>query len=403
MNESTASPNYRQSVGVMSAAQLVTGLGDQIYSVALPWLVFNLAESAFQVGVFRAIESSATAVTGIAAGVLVDRLGPRRTLALVALLGPLVLLLVPAAQFGGRLSFPLLCLVGFLSLSLHRLKWTSWYSSIPRVVPKAHLSQANAALQLSHAAEAAVGPALAGLLINGLGAIRSLFADMLSFGALWIALPFVPARPAEAPRGGAVWSETREGLRFLVGNRTIWAFTLFVGALNVMLGSVIIVTLLKLRTEFHASAGRTGLVLIGAGAGAVFGSIVSPVLVRRLQMRVVDIIGVAALALAAMGMARSDAALSLSLALVTFSVTVGNIGYHTVRQTLTPDHLQGRVTGTSVALHRSLVPLGAALLGFLTEWKGASSTLIFMGSWVLIALAVFRRYLRGRAQVELKL
>lgn len=67
-------------------------------------------------------------------------------------------------------------------------------------------------------------------------------------------------------------------------------------------------------------------------------------------------------------------------------LTFYNVGQDTLRQTITPDHLLGRMSATLDFTVAALIPLGALLGGLLREWLGLRTTLLLAVGGELLAV-----------------
>jgi MFS family permease len=259
--------------GVLTAEAL-SSLGGQMSYLALPWFVLVTTGSATRMGLVFAVELLPIALLGIPSGLLMQRLGARRTILMGDLArGPLVAA-VPVLHALGLLSFPVLLalvfLVGAFSapyIAAQRLLIPLIFKDDERLVV-----QGNGLLDGVVRFATLIGPAAAGLLIGAIGAVNVLYVDaatyLASFAILFAALP--RRRPAVTATGAeqqGIWA----GARFVL--RTPLLLRVSVGALLYgfffppLLASLPVIT----TEEFGGDPRTAGLLYSAWGAGAVLG------------------------------------------------------------------------------------------------------------------------------------
>lgn len=306
----------------------------------LPWLLFALP-----------------------AGVLVDRADRRRivfgsNVVRVAALAAVALLLARDRPLG------LLYALAFVLGIAETLADTAAPAMLPRLVDERHLERANGCLSAAQIVlSETVGPPVAGLLV-GLTAAAALaaggalyaLAALLLLGLAPLARTGKTPAPAEArpeaARGtgpGGVLRDIREGIGFVLHHRTL-GLTLAASALYGLVFSATfsMLVLLSYRTLGLNGAGY-GLLLAAGSLGAVAGSWLAPRAADRLPT-----VRLARWSLVAsggayvlLGAAPGAVLAGLTLAANGVFMMSWNIPVMSLRQRLTPEHLQGRVMSVS--------------------------------------------------------
>jgi len=216
-----------------------------------------------------------------------------------------------------------------------------------------------------------VGPLLAGLIISGLGLGAVYTADVLSYGATGVAAFMLTSLP---PAGGGTPTSFRsvlEGLRFLRSEQLL-AATFGIDLLAMTFGmprAVFPALGVKL---FHGGAGTVGLLFAAPGAGALFGSLLSGWARRiRSQARalVVCMLGWGS-AIAAFGAIPLLWVGLCLLGLAGASDVFGTVFRFAILQRRTPEHLQGRLSGTFFAAAVAGNRLGDGESGFAASIDG---------------------------------
>lgn len=366
--------------------------GSAVTAVAMPVLVLELSGSAFLTAAVTAIEAVPYLLFGLLAGAVADRV-PRRPLMLgchlvcAAGLGSLVLAhLAGVLTVGHVLAVAALLATGFVWFD------AAAFGALPALVGRERLVAANSVLWTSGTALDLAVPAVAGLLVAGIGPALTLGVDAVAYLLAAAALGLVPrslqpARSAGDGRRPRIRQDIAEGLRFVLGHPLVRSLTLL-GVGNSLTGGVVAGLLVVHATRslgLTTDDWRIGLLFAAVAAGALLASLLLGPVSRRLGVGPTSIaaltvhpaaIGVLA---AAPGMAVAVPALVVWSAAYTLAIVNGI----TTRQLVTPDHLQSRVNTTARMVAWGGAPLGALLGGALAVGLGVRWALLLGAAAVL--------------------
>jgi MFS family permease len=193
----------------------------QVTQLALPTAaILLLGAGPFQMGILGALQLLAFPTLGLFVGVWADRYR-RRPIMIIANLGRMATLgSIPIAFTLGLLSMPLLYLVGLITGVCTVFFDVSYQSYLPVLIEKADLVEGNSKLQLSASAGQVGGQALAGFLIDLVGAARAIAVD--AGGFLTSALALFSIRKQEPkPQSTAdphFFNEMKEGAKVVLGS-----------------------------------------------------------------------------------------------------------------------------------------------------------------------------------------
>jgi MFS family permease len=257
-------------------AEVVSTTGAQMTWLALPWFVLVTTHSPARMTVVMAAELMGFAVTGIPAGVVLQRLGARRTmLAADAIRAPLMLL-VPVLHWTGHLSFAALVALALLLGVFGAPYRTAQSVIVPELFGEDErvISQVGALTQIATRTTMLLGPPLAGVLIGVMGASNVLVVDAATYAFSFALVALFVRAGARMP----VEEESRgilAGLRFLIREPLlrVW-IPLFVAGDAAWLAFFAAVPVLVVE-RFGADAKIAGILFAGFGAGAVAGNLVS--------------------------------------------------------------------------------------------------------------------------------
>jgi MFS family permease len=321
----------------------------------------------------------------LVAGVWVDRLR-RRPVMIVADLGRAALLAtIPIAAVAGSLRIELLYLVALLTGCLTVLFDVAYLSFVPSLVERAQLADANGKLEVTDSVARVVGPGVGGALVSALGAPFAVLIDAASFIASGL---FVAAiRVTEPPRDAAmdrrgVLAEIGEGLRTVIGHPLLRVLAGCSATTNLFGFMFMSIYVLYMTRDLGLGAVGVGLVFATGGAGALAGALVAAPTARRLGPGPTLIWAQLFFGLTGLLVPLAVLVPRVALPMVVISeftqwlgITVYYVTNVTVRQSITPDRLLGRVNATVRFLAGGALPIGSLLGGAVGGMIGLPMTL----------------------------
>lgn len=344
--------------------------GAQITNLALPLtavLVYDATPQ--QMGILSFLQLSPYLFLSLVFGVWVDR-SRRKPLMLAANAIRMVLIAsVPLLSALDLLSIEgllaIACLVGTCSVLFD----VSWMSFVPTLVKDRRLYiEANQKLGVTQSASDVAGPGVAGVIVGWLGPPTALALDAVSYLASLISLLTIRTKePAPLPTAERhLGRELKEGVNWVFGHHLLRALALLAPFTNFSLTGVSTLFLLYGVRDKGLSPQLIGLVYSVSSVGALLGALGSAAIIRRFPTGLVyglALTGIYAgpLLLIAAGGPRPlmIATFILSLLISYFGSGLSNVVQLTLRQTLTPQPLMGRMN----AAFRTLLFGGGALGG----------------------------------------
>jgi MFS family permease len=262
---------------VLWAGQFLSLIGSSLTAFALAVYVYRLTGSATTLGVIFALGLLPATLASPLAGSLVDRWGSRRTL-LVSNIGNMLVTLVLAALLVTD-TFAVWHVYVIVSVTsvLGALEMPAFAAMTPQLVPKEHLGRANGMRMFAMAASQVLAPVSAGFLLLAIDISGIVVVDFLSFGFAIVTLLLVRVPHSRAAtlaadgRRTSLLSEFRDGLRYVLARRGLFALMLFLAAVNFSSGFIeLLITPLVLA---FASADALGTVMSIGGLGMVVSSV----------------------------------------------------------------------------------------------------------------------------------
>jgi predicted MFS family arabinose efflux permease len=322
----------------------------------------------------------------IPAGLLTDRISRRKLMAgaealrAAALAGILVLIAI------GELTLPLLCLLGFIAVCGTVAYSVAAPALVPSLVTPQLLPAANARIELARTIAFASGPALGGVLVGGVGAAPAFgFAATLSvIAVVLLSGIYEPAREG-APRRHPL-QDIKEGASFVLHHALLRPVFITQFIFNTGSFLVLAVFVPYAVRRFGLSATGIGTTLAMYGVGMVVGALAATRVMKRLAFGTVIGLGpvtgfVAAIVMAITTVVSASWLAGLSFFLLGVGPILWVISTTTLRQSVTPPRLLGRVSAINI-LSYGARPLGSALGAIVGGLYGAEACLY-------LAVAIF--------------
>lgn len=389
-------PTVRLPAAFMRLAwsNLAAQLAEQIGLAAAPLVaVLIFAASAGATGLLQTVQTLPFLLLSLPAGILADRSSRRLMLAGSELLRAASLLCVLLLVGAGLLTLPLLAILGFLGATGTVVYGVAAPSLVPALVPREALSSANGRIELARSAAFAAGPALAGVLIGGMGASATYaFAAAISVIAVCL-LAGLPEPTRSAPPQRHVLHELREGANFVLTHPLLRPLLLTAVIFNISWFILQAVYVLYAVHALALTASGVGVTLGIYGAGMLTGALAAPRIARRLPFGATLVLGPLSALLGALIMVLTIAIPSGLLAGLSFYLfgagpILWTITSTTLRQAITPDGLLGRASALVMMATFGARPVGAALGAIIGSGYGSKACVVVAAIGFLVQFAV---------------
>ena len=379
----------------------ISGIGDQFYLVALPWLVLQLTGSNLAVGTVLMCAAIPRAVLMLGGGAVSDRIAPRsimlttvptRTI-FVGAVGVLVWLrvihlwhlYVLAIAFGVADAFGLPAMQALL----------------PQLVEREQLPAANASFQAVYQMATILGPAPAGIVIKALGTAPAFLIDAVSFLFVYVPIYGLPrTKPEPKPRaeGKHFGHDIADGLHYVWRDPAMRALTILMAAVNLCVTGPIIVGLAALAKFKFGTPTAFGVLISSWSGGALIGSIAAGARKQKTNRGWTMILafGVVSLGIAALGLLSTELSMAIVLAVAGILGGYNNIVLISWFQSRVEHEFMGRVMSVLMFAWVGLMPLSYPIAGALAQWRISGMYLIAgLTAAAITALCAFSRSLRA--------
>lgn len=381
------------------SAETISAFGGQISAFAIPLIAaITLNASPLEMGILAAASRAPQLILGFIAGAWADRI-PRRPIMVITDLGRMLAsAIIPIAALNGDLGFAVLLAVAVLTGMQSVFFNAAWAALLPNLVGKKHLTDATSKLMGSGSLAQVLGPALGGLIVGTVGGPAAMWIPVVTFAAsAWFLLRVraSEAQPDRSTSATTMWMEVREGLTELWREPVVRA--LMNSAIVLDFGGFIFLSVyvLFMTNDLGLSSQGIGLVYASGGVGALIGTIIAPMLARKIGVGPSILAGAVAFGVANLPVPLAFYFQDIALPAVVFAETaawmslmVFNVNRFALRQAITPDHLRGRIAASSSTLISGAVMLGSLAGGFIGEIVSVHAAL-YVGIFIMAISAIW--------------
>ena len=399
-----AEPPVRPSVlplaGVLAATALSV-TANSVVAIAVPWLVLAQTGSAALAGLAGAAAIAPIVFSAVFGGALIDRIGKRRCSMIADAFSALAVAAIPLVDLTIGLGIPLLLVLVALGAVFDSPGAAAREALRPDVARRAGrpLAKVNAWGEAAEGVGYLAGPALAGLLLLVVGGFGTLWTSVLLFAlALVVTAVTIPARLSPSPVPAPYLQSVKEGVGYVLRDRTLRAVTLVAAVVWVFVLPFETVVL-NAQLQVTGQVAAFGAILAGYAGGGIAGALGYGAIAHHLPTRA-TLVGALALAGLFLGAFALLPGTGLMIVLAVFAgIVTGPINpvCAVIIQSRTPERLRGRVIGSYTALALAGGPLGLLAFGPLVDTLGPAAGFLVIGAGCLLAaaLAALSRGLRG--------
>jgi len=409
---------------------LVSEIGSQMQIVAINWQVYqllrgdaytlvlgvwrlHLGAGALGLGLLGLARVVPILLLSLLGGLVADTLDRRTLIVGAQISAAAVSALLAALTLTGRVTIATLYLLTALDVAVSAFDEPAQQALVPHLVPRAHLTNAVSLFTLVWQIGTVVGPGLAGLVIAraGVGVVYALnaasfVAVVLAVGALRYRGRGGVGRSGVAVSGVSV-AALREGLRFTRRTRLVWS-TMLLDFYATFFSSARTMLPIVADRLLHAGAPGYGLLATAQPLGAVLAGVALALRrdIRRQGVALLAGVAVYGVATALFGVSTIFAVSYALFALTGAGDTISTVIRATLRQTLTPDHLRGRIASVHMMLAMGGPQLGELEAGLVAALWSAPVAIVTGGvatmlltAWVAWRQPGLRRY-RSDARMD---
>jgi len=386
------------------AGQFISRVGFWMQGMAQGWLVYRLSQSSFMLGLVAFAGQFPAVVLGLFAGVVADRFNRYRICQLTQVLFMLQALILGGLTMTDWITVWEVLGLAFVAGVLQTFEMPARQIFLQEIVGKDDLISAIALNSALVNGARIIGPALAGAVVAHAGegvcfTVNGICYLAIIGGFLAMQLPPQVALPHPTV---STWTFIREGVAYAIHTPAIRLLLLLIGLLSLLSTPYTILMPVFAKDILHGGPGAMGMLMGAAGTGAVIGSLFlawhrdTHKLGRTIAFALVRF----GIGLALFSFSRNFWLSLALLPLVGSGFMVPMSAANTLLQTLTPQHLRGRVMSLFLMMFMGTPPLGSLLAGSLALHIGAPLTVGLTGVGCLGVAAWFAMRMHVLAELQ---
>ncbi|MDQ4025252.1 MAG: MFS transporter, partial [Actinomycetota bacterium] len=380
--ESLRVRNYR----TFFAGQVVSWTGTWVQWVAQGWLVLRLTQSGLGLGIVTAIQWLPILLLGAWAGVVADRLDKRKLLIFTNASAAVLSLVLGLLTVTGVVTLWMVIVDALLLGVVTALDNPARQTFTMEMVGRERLANAVSLNTATFTTARVVGPAVAGVMISTVGTGVCFLLNAASFVPVTLALIFMdrselrPSEPVERGKG-----QVREGLRYVRSVPVLKTLLTMMAVIGTLQYNFAVLLPVLAKETFSGDAGTLGLIGAAVGIGMFAGSMGNAA-VGRSDRRFLLAAG---FALGGFTIAAASAPpLWLAVVLLVPLGAASMAFLATMNSTLqltAADEMRGRVMAIYFVLFLGSTPIGAPIVGWLSEQFSPRVALAFGGVATILA------------------
>lgn len=353
---------------ILWQSQLVSVVGDAVYAIALGFWVLAVTGSTALMGTLMAVSTLPGVLVAPFAGVLLDRTNKKALMIAMDLIRGVFIVLLAVAAYMHVIQLWMVFAAGILLSVCGAVFHPGILSSVPDIVPKSKIANANSAFSIVSSAANLIGSAAGGFLYQALGAPLLFLINGITFLFSGSSLPFVKIPSVKRQETPHFFRDMADGFKYM-WRQTGLRLILIVAALSNFF-SFIAITLFVPFCNFTPGfgSGTYGVLMACFMGGAFVGFALLSVLTIKPQNKMRYLVGCSLtenLLIIAGFNQSSVAVLAVLLVLAGLTNAVVNVFLISTVQASTPSEMRGKVMSLMSTTTQGLTPFAMALGGVL--------------------------------------
>ena len=387
------------------SGQSVSLIGTWITRIATSWLVYRLTNSPLLLGLVGFCGQIPTTLLAPFAGVAVDRVSRHRMLVWTQVLSAAQSAALAVLAFTGTITVGWILFLQIVQGIINAFDTPARQSFVVEMIEdRADLSNAIALNSTMVNGSRIIGPSIGGIIIAAFGEAWCFTIDAVSYLAVIASLLAMRVERVQ-PRVEKTkfFDDLRDGYRYVSRFAPVRTALLLLALVSSMGMPYTVLMPAMASNVFHGGAHTLGFLMTASGAGAVVGALYlasrrSVLGLGRVMVTATLAFGIALVAFGAAGRLWL-ALLVLPIAGAGFMVEMAST--NTILQTITEEHLRGRVMAFYTLAFLGTAPLGSLLAGVVADRIGPPATIVAGGVacigggiWLALRLARLRELVR---------
>jgi MFS family permease len=387
---SLRNPNFR----LFWSGNFLSNIGTWMQNVAQGWLVLELKNSAFWLGLVGFAGAIPFLIFMLFGGVIADRVDKRRLLIVTQTIMMILAFILAGLTYFHHITVWGVALLAFLSGTTMAINNPSYQALVPKLVPREDLTNAIALNSAQFNMSRMLGPTLGGYAMAAVGIAGNFFLNGISFVAVLIALTRLKFPEEKRERHESLFDSLISGFRYV---RSIPQMYILIWMISV--ASFLLIPLLTFipwfaKNQLHVGETGLGYLLAASGTGAVLGAVTVAWIGSRGSLRyrgrIISFCGATVMAVIVVFCYSHTVWISeICMFIEGYGMILTISAVNVAMQYLSSDAMRGRVMSIYGTSFLGLPPLGALLAGELSRHIPTGHALAMMSGISALAFLGF--------------
>jgi MFS family permease len=385
--------NYR----LFFTGQSISLIGTWMQRIALPWLVYNMTESAFLLGLVGFASQIPTFLVAPFAGALVDRWNRYTILIVTQTLAMVQSFILTFLFFNHSLQIWHIIMLSIFLGCINAFDMPARQAFVVDMIEKREdLGNAIALNSSMFNAARLLGPSIAGILIALTGEGVCFLVNGISFLFVLLFLFMMRIKRMEIkPHHDPIMKGIKEGFKYAFGFLPIRYIILLLALVSLMGMPYTVLIPIFAKNILHGGPNTFGFLMGASGIGALAGAIYmasrkSVLGLGKIVPRFAALFGAG---LIVFSLSRFFLLSVLLMAVIGLGMIMQMTSSNTILQTLVDDDKRGRVMSFYAMAFMGTAPFGSLIAGTSANYIGAPNTLIIGGVCCIIGALLFAKKL----------
>jgi MFS family permease len=377
----------------------LSNTGTWMQNIAQGWLVLQLSNSAFWLGVVSFAAAAPLLVFTILGGVIADHVDKRRMLINTQIAMMISAFMLALLTYKHVVTVPHIVLLAFVTGLAASLAAPAHQALVPQLVPRKHLTNAIGINSAQFNLSRVIGPTIGGFSMAWFGVAGNFMLNGISFLAVIIALSRMHYPAQTAIPSGSLWERMRDGFRYVAHDPHLRVLVQLV-----CIGSLLAIPYFSFipvfaRDILHVGERGLGLLMAFSGLGAFFAAITVAYLGKFRRRGTYILLSGSTFFVTVAGVAWSRSfALTAALQFIAgYAVIIMVAIINTRLQLMAADEMRGRIMSIYATAYLGLPPVGSFIAGFISRWTTVPSAIggmAVLGLILFVTTWLYHRHLR---------
>ena len=268
---------------------IINRFGDSLDAVGFTWLVYQITHSGTWSAIIFALNILPNVIIQPFTGALVERLEKKKVIVVTHFLRGTVLIGFLAIYLLGCANGWIMAGFTFLITTIEAFNMPAGNAFLPSVIKKEHMTHGMSLNATLSSAATLVGTGLAGVIIAAAGLKTVMMIDIITFFVAGLIILTIRCEQLEENleqiKGESYLTTLKEGIRYIRSERVIVNCIIIAVMLNMVLVPINALQAPLVSECYHLGSELLSVIGIAGSIGSILGSIMIPVVSKKLSLK----------------------------------------------------------------------------------------------------------------------